>query len=336
MEVIERLMQYAGKVDAQTARKAGLLAPMFTLAEVIVIADHLVAEKARADALREQSVKALMRADEQTAAARLERDDAVTRAEISDAAARALGDDFTRVLRECAALKAQAEREANRAAEMEAQANREQKRADDLSVSLEASRFEVGAAERARDSMRGERDRAERARDEAVKDRLFVEGERDAARSEVEELRGHLKAANDAHMEAEAELKQTLAHLEEIRAATSDQLNVALDERDEANARAKKAEAHAADIVHAHNVVMDDMRDRLTTASTHVDDLTAVVDAYRADLAAAERARDDLREALDLALSVANDCAQRWSRGHPDRVAKATEVLNRTKPKEKP
>lgn len=30
-----------------------------------------------------------------------------------------------------------------------------------------------------------------------------------------------------------------------------------------------------------------------------------------------------LREALGLALSVADDCHQRWSRGHPDRVAKA-------------
>ena len=39
-----------------------------------------------------------------------QRDAAIARAETSDAAARALGDDFTRVLRECAELKARAEK----------------------------------------------------------------------------------------------------------------------------------------------------------------------------------------------------------------------------------
>ena len=52
MGTIECLSQYAGKVDPPTARRAGLLAPRFTLAEAIEIADHLAHVTAERDALR--------------------------------------------------------------------------------------------------------------------------------------------------------------------------------------------------------------------------------------------------------------------------------------------
>ena len=50
-----------------------------------------------------------------------------------------------------------------------------------------------------------------------------------------------------------------------------------------------------------------------------------VVVADKRDAARADAAR--LASALRLALSVANDCQQRWSRGHPARVKDATEAL---------
>jgi hypothetical protein len=50
MGTIECLSQYAGKVDPPTARRAGLLAPRFTLAEAICIADHLARVTAERDA----------------------------------------------------------------------------------------------------------------------------------------------------------------------------------------------------------------------------------------------------------------------------------------------
>ncbi len=49
--------------------------------------------------------------------------------------------------------------------------------------------------------------------DEARKDRLFVEGERDAARDDLAIARDHLEAANNAHMEAEADLASARAQL---------------------------------------------------------------------------------------------------------------------------
>jgi hypothetical protein len=64
--------------------------------------------------------------------------------------------------------------------------------------------------------------------------------------------------------------------------------------------------------------------------------MTDTIESLRAQLAAEKARADDLSrmvaamgEGLELALSVANDCHQRWSRGHPARVEKATAILSR-------